>query len=514
MLALVACGHSPRRRAGRDAGTHAASADGGARASSRPTIFDDAYAFTCSPQADVGCRGVFPVRTGPFERRGPTSVVLLSDGNASLAARVASLRAARRSIRIQALIFRGDDTGLTIADLLKQKKAEGVDVHVIVDAASNLDWETQWMYFDLKRHGIEVEGYEALYMQWLTAEIVPGDPLRPNKRFHDKMWVVDGEDPEHGLAIVGGLNIANEYFRVDPTPLNRWRDQDVLVRGAAVGDVMAAFDRNAEFFLSIKGRLPSLFNPNNAWHLARGMEARIGAVRAPTWRKPTLTESIAQILAAPREGAAPRAVVARFIQSRPRLEESYIGQAYLDLIGRARESIYIGNAYFVPSRALIDALQAAARRGVKVVIVTNSPATNDIAQVAAVSRFLYGDVLLVNREEGVRRHLADGGGITIREWQGAPFGEGTLHAKIGIFDGVEAIIGSYNLDPRSERLNSETAIALRGEDVAGELERWFTEEYVTKSAVVSYEQALQYRQPGDAERLFELAFSLPMRSWL
>jgi len=99
-----------------------------------------------------------------------------------------------------------------------------------------------------------VEGYEALYLQWLTAEVKLTDPLRPNKRFHDKMWVVDGESPEGGLAIVGGLNIANEYFRVDPAPANRWHDQDILLRGPIVKDVSRAFDRNYAFFKGIKGK--------------------------------------------------------------------------------------------------------------------------------------------------------------------------------------------------------------------------------------------------------------------
>lgn len=512
-LALfAACGPSRPRRAKDDAGRPAPGSDAGDRGAARPTVFDDAFAFTCSPRQDVGCTGVFPVRTGPAEGRGPTKVALLSDGEASLAARLESLGSARRSIRIQALIFRGDDVGLRVAELLIRKKQEGLDVRVIVDAPSNLDWQTQWMYFDLKRHGIEVHGYEALYLQWLTAEIVPTDPLRPNKRFHDKMWVVDGEDPEHGLAIVGGLNIANEYFRVDPTPLNRWRDQDVLVRGAAVRDVVAAFDRNDEFFTSIKRRLPAVFNPDNAWQLARDAQAKIGGVRTPTWRKPELGASIDRILASSR-AAAPAPVVARFLQSRPRLEETYIGQAYLDLIGRAQSSVYLANAYFVPSRELIAALQAAARRGVKVVVVTNSPATNDIRQVAAVSRWLYGELLAVNEEPAVRG-ASDGRGITIREWEGAPYREGTLHAKMGIFDGTEAIVGSYNLDPRSERLNSETALALRSGALAAELERWFLEEYVRKSAEITRAQAAEFRRPDDADRLFELAFSLPLRSWL
>ena len=137
-------------------------------------------------------------------------------------------------------MFKGDETGLRIAEILKQKKAAGLDVRVIVDAFSNPWLQTQWMYFDLKQNGIEVEGYEAIALQWLNEVPVPKlvphtDPDALDKRFHEKMWIIDGET-EQGVAITGGLNIGNEYFRADPDdPGRTWRDQDIVVRGVIVG---------------------------------------------------------------------------------------------------------------------------------------------------------------------------------------------------------------------------------------------------------------------------------------
>ena len=76
------------------------------------------------------------------------------------------------------------------------------------------------MYFDLKQHGIEVEGYEAMALQWLNEVPVPQltphtDPNAPDKRYHEKMWIIDGETDD-AIAVTGGLNIGNEYFRADP----------------------------------------------------------------------------------------------------------------------------------------------------------------------------------------------------------------------------------------------------------------------------------------------------------
>ena len=130
-------------------------------------------------------------------------------------------------------------------------------MRVIVDAMSNPVPQTQWMYFDLKQHGIEVEGYETFYLQWLNELPVAthdaaDQKTAPNKRYHEKMWIVDGET-DHGTAVTGGLNVANAYFRVNPMdPDENWRDQDVIVKGPIVADMVTAFERNFDHFVAIK----------------------------------------------------------------------------------------------------------------------------------------------------------------------------------------------------------------------------------------------------------------------
>ena len=483
-----------------------------------PSIFDSDYPFRCSEDDEVGCSGVLGVRAAPADAGDkadgrPSQIAVLKDGQDAFRARIGTLRAARRSVRVQALIFRADESGLRIAELLKAKKKEGLDVRVIVDAASNLDWHTQWMYFDLKQNGVEVEGYEALYLHWVNADLDPRDPLRPNKRFHDKVWVVDAEEPEGAVAIVGGLNLANEYFRVDSTPINRWTDQDVIVRGGLVDDVAAVFDRNYTYFKEIKDKRPGLLDTDNNWKLTRATLDRIAKVQVPDWRRPELDRAIDEVLEKEAKPSYTHAT-ARFLQSRPRMKETYIRQAYRDLLDRADKSIFVANAYFIPPRELIDRLQAAARRGVRVVVLTNSPETNDIRPVALVSRYTYLELLKVNDEAEVKKRAAAGAGIAIHEWAGAPHGEGTLHAKYLVVDGREAIVGSYNLDPRSDKLNSETALAFRSEILASALQETFEQELLPKSVVISRQQAESFRKPKDIDEKFELLFALPLKKWL
>ena len=500
VVALAACTRAPA-----PAPAAAAAPDAGT------TLLTTAFQFDCSRDAKVGCDGLFPIR-GPTTPR-PPRLAVLKTGEDAFRARARLLDDARRSIRIQALIFRGDEAGLYFADRLKEKKAAGVDVKVIVDALSNLDVDTQSMYFDLKRHGIEVEGYEALYLNWLTADVTPKDPFRPNKRFHDKMWIIDGEDPERARAIVGGLNIANEYFRIDDKPINRWRDQDVLLEGAIVDDVTAAFDRNYDYFKALKERLPKVINPDNSWKLSRAVLGRVARVKLPTWRKRPLKGRIEETLRTPPAfDYVP--VTARFLQSRPRFAEDYIKQAYDHLVDGARDRVIIANAYFVPSKAFVERLKAAARRGVHVRILTNSPETNDIGPVATLSRRVYADLLAVNEEPGAAAHVAAGRGLEVWEWGGPAYGEGTLHAKFAVVDEDHAIVGSYNLDPRSERLNSETAVVVRGAAAADALAREVVEVDLPRSRRIGLAEARAFRRPDDLEQQFETLFALPLRDWL
>ncbi len=274
--------------------------------------------FVGSPYEDVGSSGLFPPH-GPAD----CSLAVLANGEDSLAVRLEVLKAAQKSIRIQALVFKGDESGLRVAEVLKQKKAAGLDVRIIVDAFSNPWLQTQWMYFDLKQHGIEVEGYEAMALQWLNEVPVPHltphyDPQQPDKRFHEKMWIVDGETAA-AVAVTGGLNIGNEYFRANPAdPDATWRDQDVVVRGAIVQDLVTAFDRNFDYFVGVK-KSRGVFNTNLYWDATRLVLDKTGKVPVQFTTNPDVVARVVEIEAR-QPVLAYSGATCRFFQSRPRLQ--------------------------------------------------------------------------------------------------------------------------------------------------------------------------------------------------
>jgi len=459
-------------------------------------VFGLSQEFAGSHLGDAGRRGPFGVHSPKLNQ-----IALLKNGDESFAWRVQLLKKAQKSIRIQALIFSGDESGLYISEILKKKKAEGLDVRVIVDAAANLGLQTQWMYFDLKQHGIEVQGYEALYLEWINEMPVPflspaKDPEAPNHRYHEKMWIVDGKTDQR-TAVVGGLNIANEYFRVDPSdPSHFWRDQDVIVKGDIVADMVTAFDRNFDHFLEIKESRSAL-NTDIYWQSTRQFLDKFGKLTVLYTTRSSLVKRV-KSMARMRPALNYENVRSRFFHNRPRLGESYIAQAYQKLFENAEQEIIICNAYFIPSNDFIDAVRDAVARGVRVIILTNSPVTNDLSELTMVGRSYYKKILSINENVEAKKN---GGSVQIWEWYGWRYDqphqtEGTIHAKYAVFDRRYSLVGSYNLDPR--KLNSETAIVFENDTLSTELAKMFYENDLAYSRQVTPEDANEFKEPTDA----------------
>jgi putative cardiolipin synthase len=71
-----------------------------------------------------------------------------------------------------------------------------------------------------------------------------------------------------------------------------------------------------------------------------------------------------------------------------------------------------------------------------------------------------------------------------------------MHSKYAVIDGTRALVGSYNLDPRSERLNSETAVIFLQPELAAQLRQSFLTSDLRYSREITIEQARQFEQPA------------------
>jgi phosphatidylserine/phosphatidylglycerophosphate/cardiolipin synthase-like enzyme len=421
----------------------------------------------------------------PPPARDKNQARLLINGEASFLERMKLIDEARRSIYIQALIFKADTVGTEIADRLLARKREDpeLDIRIIVDAYSNIqDIDAQLLYFELMDGGIDVQGYEAFYLHWMN-ELNLRDWTAGNKRYHEKYWIIDGTK-----AVVGGMNVGDEYARVGTDPLLIWRDQDIYLEGPVVRDVQAAFLQNFSYFTRVKQRWPHQITTDSYWESWRGAHPQLRGLVTKAlathqgWRRakrsPWDPEGLAK-----RSVGSPLVedVSVQFIRSRPRVGESWIERAYCEHIDRAQHTVIIANAYFVPTPALKRSLLEAARRGVAVTVITNSKATNDIPIITDAGRLSYRELMEA--------------GVEIYEWHAERANEGTLHAKYAVFDSEVAIIGSYNLDPRSRGLNSEDVVVVRDPRLATELHRRTLDTDLRLADRITPEQARVWADP-------------------
>jgi len=350
-------------------------------------------------------------RTTNSRNTAGNKLTMLFDGAKSFPERNKMIDGAKESINLQTFIFASDDTGWELANRLAAKAREGVKVKVIYDGMGSNRADPK-MFQMMQAAGVEVMPYAKPLDQ----------PWNLNDRWHEKHLIVDGK-----ASIEGGMNIANEYafggsgkmvFSRGKTATEPWRDADMKLEGPAVHDTQAAFLRNWE---SVGGKV--------------GAEEKAKLF-------PPLSPSV--------DGSK-----VRVVQHRPDQEgDANTTNLYRQAIDTATRSITIENAYFLPPKELRDALVRAAHRGVDVKVMTNSRASNDTGVVSDAARYFYDDLIKA--------------GVKVFEKQGA-----TIHSKTATFDGAFSLVGSANLNGRSDGRDSEDVLAVRDTTVATQLEARF-----------------------------------------
>lgn len=344
-------------------------------------------------------------------------------------ARVEMVLEARSEILTQSFIIGHDPLTLTGLALLRQASRRGLDVKVIVDA--------QWNHIPravqdhLLAEGIEIREYHPFRfdrLHWVS------------RRMHDKLLVIDGK-----ALMAGGRNVESPYFGLGRQLRRRnYLDLDVRVDGDAATDARNYFFKLWES-REVRVAAPSGQTPVEIEKAARELD------RHQAW----LDARIQQALQDPARVQEPSLEVGpvRFLHDPVGRKGVDRGVAHelKDLMDSARESVVIESPYLVPSRAFSRALERALARGVKVRILTNSMATTDNLWAQAG----YAG----HRKPLVRK------GVELWEYRGAE----SLHSKTAVIDEETVIVGSFNLDPRSERLNTELLVVMKDRDLAASL---------------------------------------------
>jgi cardiolipin synthase C len=312
------------------------------------------------------------------------------------------------------------------------------------------------------------------------------DMDRVQKRMHNKLFIAD-----NAIGITGGRNLGDAYFGTDEK--SNFIDTDILATGRVVRDMSASFDRfwndplaYPMHSLMSAQDLEALRHPAVASESdASAPATAVPAARAITTSATVLPNVTATAAITPQRQPmdlhqvplvwAPAVVLADAPgKVGPDDDEANAGETVVDgliaLMRQARQEVLIVSPYFVPGQAMMQVFRELHAKGVRVRVLTNSLASND-APAAHAGYARYRRKLL---EEGVElyelRATQEGNpaGLGSTPLPGSGGGgsksgasRASLHTKAMLIDQHLTVIGSMNLDLRSQRKNSEVGLVIR-----------------------------------------------------
>lgn len=397
---------------------------------------------------------------------GQTGIHPFAEPRDAFAARVLLAGAAEKSIDAQYFIWNGDEVGYLLFEALWQAAERGVHVRLLLDDANTSGLDPTLAALDAHPN-IEVRLYNPFTERGSRALGYLTDFERLNKRMHNKSFTVDNQ-----LSVVGGRNIANEYFGVGSGI--GFADLDVLAVGPAVRDVSNEFDL---YWNSASAYPAAGFVGLPKPDATSSLQERFAATRADpvsvdylkdVREAPLIAELLERRL--PIDWTTARVVYdepAKTLDTTARTDVLLFPQL-LKRMGRPEKTFDIVTPYFVPGDAGTAMLTDLARRGVRVRILTNSLAASDESVVHSGYITRRRDLLHAGVALWELKPTANMASPEVKD----RFGSGKvagLHAKTFAVDGARIFVGSFNFDPRSARLNTEMGLVIDSPALAGQL---------------------------------------------
>ena len=282
--------------------------------------------------------------------RNDNEVCMHSDGKEFFDALLKSLNKAKKSINIEFYIFKNDDIGTKILDILEEKAKNGVEVRLLYDSVGSRLLNRNVLK-KLRAVGGKTGEFFPSWLKLIN--------LNMNFRNHRKIVVIDNK-----VAFVGGFNVGDEYLGKDKK-FGYWRDTHIKFKGSAVKDL------NLRFLAD--------------WRYATKEEVDLSHV----------LEISDENIGEPNTGM-------QIVSSGPNLSDRYeIKLAYLKMIQRAKKYLYIQSPYLIIDKSISDSLKLASASGVDVRIMI--PGKGDHPFVYWANLVYAGDLL----EYGVKIYHYD-----------------------------------------------------------------------------------------------------------
>ncbi|MFC1601458.1 phospholipase D family protein [Candidatus Sumerlaeota bacterium] len=387
----------------------------------------------------------------------------LSKGMDAFGARLALMDHAERSIDAQYFLMKPDAAGLVFSSKLMEAANRGVRVRFLLDDIFTTANDRELIVL-AKHPNIELRIFNPVSRKGVPSFNFLGNFRIANRRMHNKSFTVDNK-----VAIVGGRNIAEEYFQLRTE--QEFFDFDMLCAGPIVKDISASFDTywNHELAIPMEAFYGG-HNEDTVKKTRRKIEQEEQEMGEPLYAQAVNTELMQDLFSGSLE---PYFADAKVIIDDPQKllenlssEQKIVATTLTDALSNAEKEIIILTPYFIPGTNGVEYLKGILAKGVRVVVLTNSLATNNHVPVHSAYSSYRKPVLQAGAELWEAR--ANAAELTFDDGTKG-FKELTLHTKGILIDGRYAFVGSLNLDPRSIDINTEMGILIDSEQLTGAL---------------------------------------------
>ncbi len=281
----------------------------------RDVLREDEDALYCQDLIDLNDWG-----NGSIYTKG-NDIEVFTAGKDKFASLINDLRAAKKSIHLVYFIYRDDELGRVILDILTEKARSGVEVRCLLDDIGTYTTPKRRLFKPLVKAGGKVAYFSPARILSL---------FRVNYRNHRKMAIIDGK-----VGYLGGMNIGLEYMGIGRKHIDKWRDTHMRITGPSV------------YMMQIRFLMD--------WRYASS--------------EPIPSENRLSDMFPPIEHPSKENIGMQIVSSGPDRPEEYIKYGYIKMINNARQEIYLQTPYFVPDDSFAEALRLAALSGVQIYIM-------------------------------------------------------------------------------------------------------------------------------------------------
>jgi cardiolipin synthase C len=464
---------------------------------SLPSEVDRPVSTALANPSETRLGALVAARAAQAGTRNDSGFALVGDAELAFTSRMTLIKAAQKTLDIQYYAIFADDTTERMFEALREAAGRGVRIRILLDDFNTSGKNAQVLKlafeknFELRLFNPLPGGRGSMVMRVLSNL---KDAARMQRRMHNKIFVAD-----NAVAITGGRNLGETYF--GQSQGTNFVDIDIIAAGRIARDLSASFDQywnnplaypvqslmTAQEIEALKrpppGTQPANLNREDPAALATATQAAIAESNASAAAAAALPGSTDLRLLtwtwAPSILLVDKASkIAADADTTGESQDTTV-DGLLQLMSQAKSNVLIVSPYFVPGERMMKQFADLRQRGVRVRVLTNSLASND-APAAHVGYARYRKALLDlgielyemrAEQEGSFSSFGSsalGGGSTGGSTSGS---RASLHSKVVVMDDRLLVVGSMNLDLRSQLQNSEVAIVIRNRAISAEATR-------------------------------------------